>query len=287
VDKPDGSFGGVVLVAVDPAYFSNFYQKVNLGPDGMVHLTGMDAIVRAWRTGKDSTSGHDFSRSQLFREHLLKKPHGSFVTEGRPDGIRRFLSYRSVPGYPLVVAVGSSVEESMAGFNQRRREHLVGASLFTLLIAAFNAGLLSLWSRKRRATADLISSESRYRAAFNQTAIGVSHIAPDGTFLKVNRKLVAIARAVLGMAHSLGLKVVAEGVETEVQKNFLSDHGCDEIQGYLLSRPLAPAGFAQRMQREESGQAGTLAEWTRPNVGFGSGSSPIRSQGAAERPAIE
>jgi diguanylate cyclase (GGDEF)-like protein/PAS domain S-box-containing protein len=192
VDKPDGSFGGVVLVAVDPAYFSNFYQKVNLGPDGMVHLTGMDAIVRAWRTGKDSTSGHDFSRSQLFREHLLKKPHGSFVTEGRPDGIRRFLSYRSVPGYPLVVAVGSSVEESMAEFNQRRREHLVGASLFTLLIAAFNAGLLSLWSRKRRATADLISSESRYRAAFNQTAIGVSHIALDGTFLKVNRKLVAL-----------------------------------------------------------------------------------------------
>jgi diguanylate cyclase (GGDEF)-like protein/PAS domain S-box-containing protein len=48
----------------------------------------------------------------------------------------------------------------------------------------------------------------------------------------------ALSRAIIVMAHSLGLQVVAEGVETEEQREFLLWHGCNAIQGYLLSAPL-------------------------------------------------
>lgn len=48
----------------------------------------------------------------------------------------------------------------------------------------------------------------------------------------------AIAQAIVAMAHSLRLKVIAEGVELQSQRDFLADLGCDELQGYLVSRPL-------------------------------------------------
>ena len=53
----------------------------------------------------------------------------------------------------------------------------------------------------------------------------------------------AITRAVIAMAHGMQLTVVAEGVETAAQVAFLRVHGCDEIQGYVFSRPIPAAAF--------------------------------------------
>jgi EAL domain-containing protein (putative c-di-GMP-specific phosphodiesterase class I) len=44
--------------------------------------------------------------------------------------------------------------------------------------------------------------------------------------------------SIIGLAHSVGLRVVAEGVETRGQADFLATHGCEELQGYYFSRPL-------------------------------------------------
>ena len=55
----------------------------------------------------------------------------------------------------------------------------------------------------------------------------------------------AIASAVIALAHSLRLSVVAEGVETEAQLEFMRERNCDQMQGYLLSRPLPAEAFEQ------------------------------------------
>ena len=66
--------------------------------------------------------------------------------------------------------------------------------------------------------------------------------------ITTNRDDASIAIAMINMAHSLRLKVTAEGVETRDQLEFLRAHGCDEAQGYLLSRPLPAAEISEKFR---------------------------------------
>ena len=58
----------------------------------------------------------------------------------------------------------------------------------------------------------------------------------------------ALSKAIIVMAHELGLKVIAEGVETEGQHSLLSAAGCDYAQGFLYAKPLSPADFVAMLR---------------------------------------
>lgn len=74
------------------------------------------------------------------------------------------------------------------------------------------------------------------------TKLKIDRMFVDG--VPHNLKNAALVRAVVGMAHGLGLTVVAEGVETAAQRDFLTDVGCDLLQGYLFSQPVPPMALS-------------------------------------------
>jgi EAL domain-containing protein (putative c-di-GMP-specific phosphodiesterase class I) len=78
--------------------------------------------------------------------------------------------------------------------------------------------------------------------------------------LKIDRSFIqgmtpsdaAIVGATIAMGHSLGLSIIAEGVETEDQRRFLADQGCDRLQGYLLGRPMPAEALVDLLRAERA-----------------------------------
>ena len=72
----------------------------------------------------------------------------------------------------------------------------------------------------------------------------------------MNPEDATITSAIISMAKSLKLKVIAEGVETEAQMQFLRDHQCDEIQGFYFSKPLSVEEVSVKLKHFE------VSRWT-------------------------
>ena len=83
--------------------------------------------------------------------------------------------------------------------------------------------------------------------------IPVDYVKIDQTFIRglgEGSEDAAITRAIIAMAHGLSLKVVAEGVERQEQLAFLKVERCDEVQGYLISRPVEASDLAELLRKD-------------------------------------
>ena len=151
LNHPNGSFAGMVSVAVKPEYFTVFYQSMELGSGHVVALIGLDRAVRASHYPDEAGK---IDTASLFAA-VARAPVGNYVAD-------RYYSYRVLDKYPLVVQVGISGDVALAGFQQRRFDYLVGCTGVSLLIFLYT-GMLMRSSRKQRAM------QTRYRALMEQS----------------------------------------------------------------------------------------------------------------------
>ncbi|WP_316171231.1 hybrid sensor histidine kinase/response regulator [Bradyrhizobium sp. SZCCHNRI1058] len=144
---PDGSFGGVVVVSLDPEYLSSFYNSVDLGKKGNVTLLGLDGIVRARASAGPGGVGSSLAGSPVMSA-IQHRSSGFYTFKSLIDGVTRIYSFQRIKDLPLVVIVGQASEEIFSAFKLNRdRDLLVGALLtvvigiITILIARYQAGL--------------------------------------------------------------------------------------------------------------------------------------------------
>lgn len=163
ISLTDGSFGGVVVVSLDPIYFTNLYSTVDVGRHGSVALIGDDGIVRARRVGDADSLGQDISRSQMFAAIHQGGASGSGLYNGPIDGRKRFYAYAPLPGLPLHALVGLDQKETMAPYVEHERMSLALAGLASAMLLAMTAGLSILMrqliaSREQACAANLAKS---------------------------------------------------------------------------------------------------------------------------------
>jgi diguanylate cyclase (GGDEF)-like protein len=166
VDAEDGTFLGVVVVLITPNALTTLHKSIDLGPHGLLTLSGLDNILLA-RFGADSSDGTariGLSIAGGPRPDVFEKDgEGSFTRVSVLDGITRLFTYGRVDSYPLVVTVGLELDRELAGWRSYAAMIVAMALGATLLMSGLAAYLIG----------QIFRDESAARA----TTLAITHSA--------------------------------------------------------------------------------------------------------------
>lgn len=155
LSHPDGTFAGIVLMAINLDYFHKLFAGLSLGPHGSMSLIGRDGVMVMRQPYDPRIPGRDISRASTFRRFVSAR-EGTFSETASIDGIRRLYYFRNLPDLPLIIMVAEAEQDIYAAWRHR-------ALTIGLLVAAFGAALIALsvllsvqLRRRMRAESELV-----------------------------------------------------------------------------------------------------------------------------------
>ncbi|WP_158244248.1 EAL domain-containing protein [Trinickia dabaoshanensis] len=165
-----GEFAGVVMLTVDPSYFTSSYDSLRMGRQGFLGLLGTDGSMRVQQTGEDTSWGAVISPggdSADETEELAVHPWD--------EGVARFTNIRALHGFPLIAIVGLSRDEQLARYRHDRMVY-VGETIAGSILLVVLTTILSVKSR------ELSKSQARARR-LRQTYSVASEASLDAFFV--------------------------------------------------------------------------------------------------------
>jgi diguanylate cyclase len=221
-------------------------------------IVGVEALLR-WKPEGGKEVGPD-KFIPILEESGLIVPVGMWVMRTACEQLRKW----KLEGHPALSELTMAVNLSARQFRQTDLIQQIGAIVEQTEIPDGKLEIElteSTLVEDSEAVVKIMQSlrNMNVRVAIDDFGTGHSSLRYLKRFsidtLKIDRSFVqdiphdaednAIAIAVIALGRAMGLKVVAEGVETLEQAQFLREHGCDEIQGYLLSKPVPAEQLAQ------------------------------------------
>jgi diguanylate cyclase (GGDEF)-like protein len=237
--------------AIEEEQFMLFYQPQIMDGD---HLTGSEALVRWHHPQRGMVSPAEFI--PLAEETGLILPLGHWVLEA---ACRQLALWATQPNTAhLTLAVNVSARQfqqtdfceqvqdvlTRTGANPHRLKLELTESMLVSQVDQVIDKMLALKTR------GIAFSLDDFGTGFSSLAylklLPLDQLKIDQTFVRdvaSNPNDAAIAKTIIGLAKALGLGVIAEGVETQAQREFLASAGCLNYQGYYFSRPLPLADF--------------------------------------------
>ena len=162
-----GRFIGIVVLQVEPGYFTSGYERSRLGERGLLGLFGADGVFRAMRIGDKVSWGQT---APTVNQNTVPLPLLSSW-----DGVRRYTNVRRLHGFALSTIVGQAEDDQMADFEQHRRSFFWQAgSVSAVLVLA--ATLVCLWSWQ-------LSKTRRHNGRAQETYAAASEASMDAFFV--------------------------------------------------------------------------------------------------------
>jgi diguanylate cyclase (GGDEF)-like protein len=182
LNGPSGDFDGVVLVAVDAAFFVSDYDAAKLGKHGVLGILGTDGFVRVLRSGESMLSG-----DALDYASMLSKPGDAAaeppLSRSSWDGVWRWSTARKIYDFPLVILVGLAQEEQLAAVQR-------DALGYVLWAVAGSVGIVLLMAVLGRMSWQLAQSRLRESESKLEHAQRVEYLAyHDGLTGLPNRSM--------------------------------------------------------------------------------------------------
>ena len=253
---------GQLAQALERGEFELYFQPQVSAADG--RLVGAEALIR-WRHPEQGLLSADAFIPNAEQRPLML-PIGQWVLT---EALRCVLRWQAMGLSVAPVAVNlSSVQFQSPGF--------VEAVAQALPPGGVGDGWLELELTERMLMDDVGAVKERldrlramglhiavddfgtgYSSLGHLKELPIDKLKIDRSFvhdLPGNRDSAAITCAIIQMSRSLGLTVVAEGVETEAQRAFLAEQGCHELQGLLISPPLPQAEFEAWVRQRSNGK---------------------------------
>jgi diguanylate cyclase (GGDEF)-like protein len=251
--------------AMERDEFELFYQpKVDLGSG---RVTGAEALLR-WRNP---------TRGLLPPAQFVPilEETGLIVAVGRQvlaKACHQAMEWRAAGFGRIPVAVNLSASQFRSGQLAEEVELTLQASGLPhadLELEITESVLLQDYEQARAPLEKLVAKG--VRASLDDFGTGYSSLSSLHNLpvqcVKIDRSFTqglrpgrnTIVAAIINVAHTLGMRVVAEGVETESQREVLRELGCDEMQGYLLARPMSHEDFRDWLRAQRSRHLAVVA----------------------------
>jgi len=148
IDKPDGSFGGLVLGSLKLSYFGRLFDQIGLGNDGAINLYLKDGTRITRHPFLEVDVGVNIAGSRTF-DRFAREGTGTFVETSVRDGVKRLYTFTRVGELPLILNVALSVDEVEAGW--RAKAVVIGSVVLALCGLTVVLSLLFGRELRRRA----------------------------------------------------------------------------------------------------------------------------------------